>query len=48
MPKVSTMASGTPLLYFVAKRDIDASEEVSYDYGDRRKEVVKAFPWLGQ
>lgn len=36
----------TPRLYFVALRNIAPGEELSYDYGDRRKDVIKDNPWL--
>jgi len=35
-----------PHLIFVAARDIDAGEELMYDYGDRSKEAAEAHPWL--
>ncbi|KNC83841.1 hypothetical protein SARC_03923 [Sphaeroforma arctica JP610] len=38
----------TPRLCFFASRDISAGEELQYDYGDRRKEVIRAMPWLAQ
>ena len=38
----------TPHMYFVTTRDIHAGEEILYDYGDRRKEVIKDFPWLAK
>ncbi|XP_068560060.1 lysine methyltransferase 5Ab [Cebidichthys violaceus] len=37
---------GTPHLILVASRDIDAEEELLYDYGDRSKASVLAHPWL--
>ncbi|XP_034727722.1 lysine methyltransferase 5Ab [Etheostoma cragini] len=37
---------GTPHLILVASRDIDAEEELLYDYGDRSKSSVLAHPWL--
>lgn len=37
---------GTPHLILVASRDIDAEEELLYDYGDRSKASVMAHPWL--
>ena len=35
-----------PHLYFVAIRNISPGEELCYDYGDRRKDVIKEHPWL--
>ncbi|XP_041854425.1 lysine methyltransferase 5Ab [Melanotaenia boesemani] len=37
---------GTPHLILVASRDIEAEEELLYDYGDRSKASVSAHPWL--
>ncbi|XP_040052175.2 lysine methyltransferase 5Ab isoform X1 [Gasterosteus aculeatus] len=37
---------GTPHLILVASRDIEAEEELLYDYGDRSKASVQAHPWL--
>lgn len=36
----------TPRLILVASRDIEADEELLYDYGDRSKESLEAYPWL--
>ncbi|KAL6114142.1 kmt5a [Pungitius sinensis] len=38
--------NGTPHLILVASRDIEAEEELLYDYGDRSKASVQAHPWL--
>lgn len=35
-----------PRLILVAKRDIEAGEELLYDYGDRSRESMEAHPWL--
>lgn len=35
-----------PYLCLIAVRDIDKGEELVYDYGERREDVVKAMPWL--
>jgi len=35
-----------PRLILVAKRDIDVSEELTYDYGDRSREALRHHPWL--
>jgi histone-lysine N-methyltransferase SETD8 len=40
------MLGNTPKLILVAKMDMVAGTEVLYDYGDRKKESVKAHPWL--
>ncbi|GAA6224693.1 N-lysine methyltransferase KMT5A-like [Lates japonicus] len=37
---------GTPHLILVASRDIEAEEELLYDYGDRSKASISAHPWL--
>lgn len=38
--------NGSPHLILVASRDIEADEELLYDYGDRSKASVLAHPWL--
>ena len=35
-----------PRLILVAARDITVDEELLYDYGDRSKESLEAYPWL--
>ena len=35
-----------PKVVFFAERDIEEGEELSYDYGENRKDVVAANPWL--
>lgn len=37
---------GTPHLILVASKDIEAEEELLYDYGDRSKASISAHPWL--
>ncbi|XP_072243072.1 lysine methyltransferase 5Ab [Leuresthes tenuis] len=37
---------GMPHLILVASKDIEAEEELLYDYGDRSKDSVSAHPWL--
>ncbi|XP_029916737.1 lysine methyltransferase 5Ab isoform X2 [Myripristis murdjan] len=37
---------GKPHLILVASRDIEAEEELLYDYGDRSKASISAHPWL--
>lgn len=38
--------NSTPRLILVASRDISVDEELLYDYGDRSKESLEAYPWL--
>ena len=33
-------------IIFIARRDIKAGEEVTYDYFDRDRETILNFPWL--
>jgi len=35
-----------PRLILVAARDVKIDEELLYDYGDRSKESLEAYPWL--
>ncbi|CAO2617914.1 N-lysine methyltransferase KMT5A [Lemmus lemmus] len=35
-----------PHLILIASRDIAAGEELLFDYGDRSKAYIEAFPWL--
>ena len=35
-----------PYLCLMARRDIEVGEELVYDYGERRAEVVTLMPWL--
>lgn len=35
-----------PRLVLIAKDDIKAGDEITYDYGDRSKESLKHHPWL--
>ena len=37
-----------PHLMLLAKRDINKGEELLYDYKDRRKASIKAFPFLNE
>ncbi|XP_058137253.1 N-lysine methyltransferase KMT5A isoform X1 [Dasypus novemcinctus] len=37
---------GVPHLILIAARDIKAGEELLYDYGDRSKASIEAYPWL--
>ncbi|XP_018608334.1 N-lysine methyltransferase KMT5A-A isoform X2 [Scleropages formosus] len=38
--------NGIPHLILVASRDIEKGEELLYDYGDRSKASIAAYPWL--
>lgn len=38
--------NNVPHLILIASRDIKASEELLYDYGDRSKSSIEAHPWL--
>uniref|UniRef100_A0A2C9JW09 [histone H4]-lysine(20) N-methyltransferase n=1 Tax=Biomphalaria glabrata TaxID=6526 RepID=A0A2C9JW09_BIOGL len=42
----AVMIDKKPYLYLVASRDILTGEELTYDYGDRRKEAIEQHPWL--
>ncbi|CAF2311009.1 unnamed protein product [Rotaria sp. Silwood2] len=46
-PKVFVVRD-QPRLILVALRDIEIGEELFYDYGERRKDIVEAFPWLNE
>jgi len=46
-PKVFVIRD-QPRLILVAVRDIDIGEELFYDYGERRKDIVETFPWLNE
>lgn len=37
---------GVPHMLFFATRDIEMGEELLYDYGERRPEFLKRYPWL--
>ncbi|KAG5673038.1 hypothetical protein PVAND_003116 [Polypedilum vanderplanki] len=45
MTKV-VMIQNQPHLVLIAKEDIDAGVELTYDYGDRSKEALLHHPWL--
>ena len=47
IPKVF-MLDGQPRLYFVARRDLNPGEELTFDYGDTDRRSVHNFPWLLQ
>jgi [histone H4]-lysine20 N-methyltransferase SETD8 len=40
------LVNGRPHLVLIAKDDIPAGDELTYDYGDRSKEALKNHPWL--
>ncbi|XP_051159272.1 putative uncharacterized protein DDB_G0277255 [Leptopilina boulardi] len=35
-----------PTVFFKAKKDIDRGTELLWNYGDRRKAIIKKYPWL--
>jgi hypothetical protein len=39
---------GIPHVVFLAKHDIPKGVELLYDYGEKRKAVLIANPWLAQ
>lgn len=43
---VKVIIEHIPHLAFVAKRDIEVGEELSYDYGDYNSEVTAQLQWL--
>ena len=45
VPKVFTV-NGVPRLCLMAIRDIEVGEELLYDYGEWRKDVLESNPWL--
>lgn len=42
----ATFLNGTPQIYFVCKKDIEAGSEFLYDYGERRKNVLQKETFL--
>lgn len=42
------VVSGTPKLLLFAEKDIQAGEEILYDYGDRRPSALIDNPWLNE
>jgi SET domain-containing protein len=46
-PKVFVIRD-QPRIVLVALRDIEIDEELFYDYGERRKDIIEAFPWLNE
>ena len=46
MAKKIVDTRGFPHIVLYALRDICQGEELCFDYGDRRKEVLTRFPWL--
>jgi histone-lysine N-methyltransferase SETD8 len=45
MTKV-VMIQKHPHLVLIAKEDLEAGVELTYDYGDRSKEALQHHPWL--
>ena len=43
---VITTTDGIPHLFFTAQRNIEAGEELLYDYGERDTTVIQSNPWL--
>lgn len=43
---VSTELNGKIHLVVVARTTIEVKDEILYDYGERRKDVVAQYPWL--
>lgn len=37
-----------PRLLFKAARNIETGEELMYDYGERREDVIRLLPWLAK
>lgn len=42
----AVMLDGTPAVVIVANKDLEVGTELRYDYGERRKHVLEANPWL--
>lgn len=42
----TVVLNGKPHLVLVAKDDLQAGVEVTYDYGDRSREALQHHPWL--
>jgi histone-lysine N-methyltransferase SETD8 len=38
--------NGIPHLILLAKEDVEPGCELTYDYGDRRKQTLRYHPWL--
>ena len=47
IPRIQKI-QGTPFIVFFASRDINAKEEILYDYNDNRPHVKKSLSWLSQ
>ena len=45
-PKISLDKDNMPRLIFCATRIIEPEEELSYDYGERRRDIILSNPWL--
>ena len=35
-----------PTIVFVALREIKVGQEIQYDYGEKRKDILESNPWL--
>ena len=40
--------NGHVMIVITAILDIAEGEEITYDYGEHRRDVVRAFPWLAK
>ena len=40
------LVNNAPRVVFLASRDIAIGDELLYDYGEKRKEVLQENPWL--
>ena len=40
------VADRQPCVVFLASKEIFIGQEIQYDYGERRKDVLAANPWL--
>ena len=40
------VADRQPRIVFLASKEIFIGQEIQYDYGERRKDVLAANPWL--
>ena len=40
------VVNDAPRVVFLASKDISVGDEIQYDYGEKRKEVLRKNPWL--
>ena len=40
------IVNDAPRVVFLASKDISVGDEIQYDYGEKRKEVLRKNPWL--